>query len=238
MGKKLRSRLGPNKSEQSGLGDAKRFLWHRLNRRRASPPKARKSPAKLVFKVKNISVSWEYRTGLVSLQILSEGQVIYAPIHRYGAKESLAVELLRDRRFSKKPCWLNGGGTKEAILAALASLDPCRPLKFRPFPELYAAKRLLLEQLAKKPVVTLARIAAEDPKAWSELVSSMTETRNKKFLVSLGRHLKSPQPVLDPLDIRIARGKIEYPEATDPEIARLVRSNSESVRKRRKPMGL
>jgi len=206
MGKKSNSRPPINNPAQTSLGAAKSFQWSRLH------PK-RKLVAPLRFKVRNsIRVVWDTTNGLVTLEIRFKAQSIRAPIKYYGAKESLAVELQQDKRFSKKPYWITGKGTKDAIIAGLSSLDPKKPLKFTPFPEMYAAKRLLLHQLQKRPIPILAKIASENIGNWSELISYMAETGNALFFNRLGHYLKNPQKALDPLDVKIAARELELSE--------------------------
>ena len=242
MGRKRASRPAINKSAHKGLGAANSFLWSRLNRPKRSSRAIRTKDTLVSFKVGVLRVSWDTTNGLVTLEIEAGSQSIKVPIKYYGAKETLAVELLRDKRFLKKPYWLTGKGTKDAIIAGLASLHPKKPLKFTPFPGMYAAKRLLLCQLPKKPLTTLAKIASENTKVWSDLISHMAETGNACFLKLLGRYLKNPQQALDPLDIKIAAKILELKEAkqfkTNKELALSVGSDAETVRKRRKAMGL
>lgn len=242
MGRKRASRPAINKSAHAGLGAANTFLWSRLNRPKRSSSAISTKNTPVSFKVGVLRVSWDTTNGLVTLEIEAGSQSIKVPIKYYGAKESLAVELLGDKRFSKKPCRLAGKDIKDAIIAGLASLHPQKPLKFTRFPGMYAARRLLLHQLPKRPITTLAKIASENTKAWSDLISHMAETGNVRFLKLLGLYLKNPQQALDPLDIKIAAKILELKEAkqfnTNKELALSVGSDAETVRKRRKAMDL
>jgi len=243
MGKKSNSRPLINKPAQTGLGAAKSFQWSQLHRPKRSTPAKRKLAAPLRFKVgKSIRVVWDTANGLVTLEIGPKAQSIRAPIKHYGVKESLAVELQQNKRFSKKPYWITGKDTKDAIIAGLSSLHPVKPLKFTRFPEMYAARRLLLRQLPKRPIQTLAKIASENIGNWSELISHMAETGNARFFKRLGHYLKAPQKALDPLDIKIAKKVLEIidtdKDKTNRGLASDVGSNAETVRKRRKDMGL
>jgi len=70
----------------------------------------------------------------------------------------------------------------------------------------------------------------------------MAETGNARFFKRLGHYLKNPQKALDPLDIKIAKKVLEIidtdKDKTNRGLASDVGSNAETVRKRRKDMGL